>query len=81
MSNLQKAIIIIFVIILVIGLSVGGYFIYRYNISSKNNPSDLLLEYFSDLSDKNYEKMYTYLTEESKQTISKEDFVTRNKKI
>lgn len=81
MSNLQKAIIIIFVIILVIGLGVGGYYIYEYSISSKNNPSDLLLEYFSNLSDKNYEKMYSYLTEESKQTISKEDFITRNKNI
>lgn len=81
MSNLQKTIIIIFVIILVIGLSVGGYFIHQYNKSSKNNPRDLLLEYFSDLSNKDYEKMYDYLTDESKSAISKEDFVARNKNI
>lgn len=81
MSNLQKTIIIIFVIILVVGLSIGGYFIYQYNKSSKNNPRDLFLEYFSDLSNKEYEKMYTYLTDESKSAISKEDFVARNKNI
>lgn len=81
MSNLQKTIIIIFVSILIIGLSIGGYFFYQYSISSKNDPRELLMEYFSNLSNKNYEKMYSYLTEESKQTISKEDFVTRNKNI
>lgn len=81
MSKLQKTIIIIFVIILVIGLSIGGYLIYQYNKSSKNNPKDLLLNYISDLCNEDYEKMYEYLTEDSKSTISKEDFVTRNKNI
>lgn len=81
MSDLQKTIIIIFVIILVIGLSIGGYLTYQYNKSSKNNPRDLLLDYFADLCNKDYEKMYEYLTEDSKSAISKEDFVTRNKNI
>lgn len=81
MSNLQKTIIIIFVTIIIIGLIVGGYFIHQYNKSSKNNPKELLVEYFSYLSNKDYEKMYDYLTEESKSTISKEDFVNRNKNI
>lgn len=81
MSNLQKTIIIIFVTILIIGLSIGGYFIHQYNKSSKNNPKELIVEYFSYLSNKDYEKMYDYLTEDSKSTISKEDFVNRNKNI
>lgn len=81
MSNLQKTIIIIFVTIIIIGLIVGGYFIHQYNKSSKNNPKELLVEYFSYLSNKDYEKMYDYLTEESESTISKEDFVNRNKNI
>ncbi len=81
MSNLQKTIIIIFVTILIIGLSIGGYFIHQYNKSSKNNPKELIVEYFSYLSNKDFEKMYDYLTEDSKSTISKEDFVNRNKNI
>lgn len=81
MNTVQKTIIIIFAVILALGLGVGIYFGYTYSISSKNDPNELWQAYVKDLCDKNYEKLYEYLTEESKQAISKEDFVARNKNI
>lgn len=81
MSKLQKTVIIIFAIILIAGLSIGGYFVYQNMTISKNDPSELLQSYVKNLSNKEYEKMYDYLTEESKEKISKEDFIARNKNI
>ena len=43
------------------------------------NPEDVLKAYVAALADKDYEKMYTYISENS--TMGKDDFLTRNKKI
>lgn len=44
-------------------------------------PNELLLQYFSGISDGQYEALYDMLSEQSQITISKEDFVTKNKNI
>lgn len=81
MNTLQKTIIIILVVILIMGLIIGGFFLYQNKTFSKNDPNEVLLKYVEALSNKNYEKMYEYLTNESKKLISKEDFISRNKNI
>ncbi len=81
MNTLQKTIIIILVVILIMGLIIGGVFLYQNKTFSKNDPNEVLLKYVEALSNKNYEKMYEYLTNESKKLISKEDFISRNKNI
>lgn len=45
------------------------------------SPKNTLIEYMSYINSKNYEKMYEMISDKSKSTISKEDFINRNKKI
>lgn len=45
------------------------------------NPGDTLLKYMSYAEDGKYEKMYDLLNEESQKSISKEEFIKRNKNI
>lgn len=74
---MSKKILIIVVLIFIIAIA-GGYI---YLKQSKENPEEILNEYISNINDEMYEKMYDMLDEESKQKISKEDFISRNKKI
>ena len=74
----MKKSIIIIVIILII-LAIGGIFIYVNNNTEK--PENTLQMYISLINEKKYEEMYELISEESKNKISKEDFVTKNKNI
>ena len=74
---MKKIIIFIIIVILVVG-SVGTY---MYIKNKENKPDDILNEYISKINEQKYEEMYYYLDDTSKQKISKEDFVTRNKNI
>ena len=56
MNTLQKTIIIILVVILIMGLIIGGFFLYQNKTFSKNDPNEVLLKYVEALSNKNYEK-------------------------
>ena len=67
-------IIAIIVIILIITTTV-------LMLSNKKRPEDTLKDYFYKLSNKNYEEMYEMLSKNSKESISKEDFINRNKNI
>lgn len=57
----------------------GAVLFYKNNIAM--NPGDTLLKYMSYAEDGKYEKMYDLLDEESKKSISKEEFIKRNKNI
>ncbi len=46
----------------------------------KTDQEDTLNEYVSKINDEKYNEMYELLDESSKNKISEEDFVTRNKK-
>lgn len=82
MSTLKKVIIIILIVILIVTIGIiGAFFILKQKPNSNNDPSEVINEYFSNLINKDYEKMYSYLTEESKNNISKEAFIARNKNI
>lgn len=74
---MKKKILIILVIVLLI-TAVGGFLYYK---NSKDKPEEILNEYISKINDEKYNEMYELLDEKSKQKITEEDFVSRNKKI
>lgn len=76
----NKKIVIIIIIVLLI-LLVTGIGIFIYTNKPKNKPEEVLLQYVSYINEQRYEDMYNLISEESKNTITKEDFVKRNKNI
>lgn len=73
--------VIIAIISILICIVIGGGIYLFFNNLAKNNPSDVLEEFYSLVENKEYEKMYDLITVESKEKISQEEFVTRNKNI
>lgn len=71
--------IVIFIIIII--LCLVAVFGYMYFNNQGNKPEQVLNEYIAKINEEKYEEMYEFLDFESKQKISKEDFVTRNKNI
>lgn len=65
--------------IVVIPFIICAIAFYMYN--NKHKPTDKLTEYVSLINAKDYDKMYELIDAESKQKISKDDFVSRNKNI
>lgn len=57
----------------------GAVLFYKNNIAM--NPGETLLKYMSYAEDGEYEKMYDLLDEDSKETITKKEFINRNKNI
>lgn len=80
MENSKK--IKIGVIILIVILIIIGIIVFK-NIKHNDleNQKDTVYTYFSYINDKKYEEMYELISESSKQNITKEDFVKRNKNI
>ena len=76
MSKTKKVLIILLIIVVI--AAIGIYF---YLKISKDKAEETLKEYVSKINDEKYEEMYDYLDEQSKQKITKDDFVSRNKKI
>ena len=68
-------------IIIAIIIIVAGIFGYLYIQNNKEKPETVFTQYMSYINDENYSEMYSLLTEESKQSISKEDFIKRNSNI
>lgn len=71
-------ILIILLIILGVGAFVGIYF---YNNKNDKNPNSVLKQYYSYISKEDYSDMYSLLNDSSKEKISEEDFIKRNKNI
>lgn len=72
----MKKVIIPIIVIVIIAL--GAYFVFNKN---QGNPQSTLTEYISKINDQNYNEMYQMLDEESKEKITEEAFIERNKKI
>lgn len=68
-------------IIISIIVIIAGLFVFMNMQNNKEKPETVFTQYMSYLNDENYSEMYNYLTEESKQSISKEDFIKRNSNI
>ena len=77
MKNLKKVLVILIVVILVIAFLV----VIKESSNKKTNSEETLKKYFEAINNQDYESMYEMISEESRQGISKEDFVDRNKKI
>lgn len=77
MKNKKVLIGIIVIILIIVGIVTG---IVIANMP-KEKPEEVLNKYFSAINQKKYEEMYTYLTTSSQNSISQEDFITRNKNI
>lgn len=77
MKNKKVQIGIIIGVIVIIAIIIG---IVVINMP-KEKPEEVLNAYFSSVNDKKYEELYNYLSSSSKESISKEDFVTRNENI
>lgn len=74
----KKGIIIAIIIIIVIAAIIMGYWFLN---REKTNPEQVLNDYIAKINEEKYDEMYQMLDEESKQKISQEDFITRNKNI
>lgn len=75
----KKALIITLLIILIIAIAIVGVII--YSNTPKENAQQVLAKYISLINEKKYEELYSILSTESKNNISEDDFVTRNKNI
>ena len=69
--------IVFLVLILCSGI---GFLVWHY-LRSRPIPEDTVRNYFSLLNDGDYEGMYALLTESSKDSVSEEDFISRNQNI
>lgn len=72
-------IISLITILLVAIIGYTAYFIVQN--TQKFTPAETLNEFASHIKNGEYEEMYNLLSEESKEKISKEDFIERNKNI
>lgn len=75
-KNIAKKIAIGFALVIA---GAGAVLFYKNNIAM--NPGETLLKYMSYAEDGEYEKMYDLLDEDSKNSISKKEFIKRNKNI
>lgn len=73
---MKKKLITVFIILLM--AIIGTICVVK---SNKTKPEEILNQYVGLLNEKKYEEMYEYITKQSKEKISQEDFVKRNKNI
>lgn len=79
---MSKKVIITIIIILVLVVAIaGGVTAYFFLNQVKEKPEDIWQQYISLITEQKYDEMYNMLTDSSKQQISQEDFVSRNKNI
>ena len=69
--------IVVAIIIVITGIVTAVFIINQ----PKNDPAETWQKYIACINNKNYEEMYNMLTDTSKNTISQEDFIARNKNI
>lgn len=77
MKNKKIVMGIIMAVLVIVAIIIG---IVMMNMP-KEKPEEVLNAYFSAINDKKYEDMYQYLSNSSKESISQEDFITRNENI
>lgn len=77
----SKKIAIIISIIVVLLLIAGGVAWYIISNLDQNTPDEVLNAYISYLNNKDYEGMYTLLSESTKERVDKDTYLARNKNI
>ena len=76
-TKVLVVLIVSITVAIIIALSIIGLRMFSY----KPDPESRVTEYFGYLANGEYDNMYELLETSSKQSISKEDFVSRNKNI
>ena len=74
----KKVIIGVIIAIILVAAIVVGVIVMNM---PKEKPEEVLDTYFSYINDQNYEAMYEELSSSSKESVSQEDFITRNQNI
>ena len=77
-KNKKNRIKILVIPVILTIIVISGYFAYNYFYS---NPSKYLEEYVSKINEEKYQEMYQMIDENSKKSISEEEFIKRNKNI
>lgn len=80
-QNKTKKVGIIVTVIIIILLIAGGVTWYIFANMDKNTPDEVLNQYISYLRNKDYEGMYTLLSESTKARVEKSTYLDRNKNI
>lgn len=70
--------VVVFIIVLIIGAGIAWYIIANMD---KNKPEEVLKQYIDCLSNKDYEGMYTLLSDSTKNRVDKDTYLARNKNI
>ena len=70
--------IIVFIIVLIIGAGIAWYIVANMD---KNKPEEVLNQYIDYLSNKDYEGMYTLLSDSTKNRVDKDTYLARNENI
>ena len=78
--NKKKKVIIAGSVVGIIVLSIVIFFVVS-KVFSKPKADELLKQYMGYIEERNYDNMYEMLSTESKEAITKDDFVARNKNI
>ena len=76
----KKIVFIIIAVVIVLAILITGVIFFIKNIN-KGNPEKVLEEYMGYINEGKYEELYNFLSDSSKNKISEEDFINRNKKI
>lgn len=77
----KKVGIIIAIIVLLILAIAGGIVWYIISNMDQNTPDEVLSQYISCLSNKDYKGMYSLLSESTKARVDKDTYIARNKNI
>ena len=78
---MKKKIVLTVILIVLIIAFVGVAVFIVLNNKQLATPEEVFTKYISYISKQKYEKMYEMITEDSKNRVSKEDFIARNKNI
>ena len=80
-SNKSKKVVIIVVVVLIILAICGGIAWYIISNMDKNTPDEVFNSYISYLENKDYEGMYSLLSQSTKSRTDKDTYIARNKNI
>ena len=78
MGKKKKVIIGVSIAVVLIVVAVVMFLIMN---QAKNRPEEVLKTYVTAINEKKYEQMYELISDNSKESISKEDFIKRNRNI
>lgn len=78
----KTIVIIVICIVLLLTLIGGGVYWYIFVLNAdKNSPEEVLTQYVSYINEKDFESMYTLLSDSTKTRVDKQTYLDRNSNI